>query len=334
VSASGPVRRASAACAAMALLAAGCASHAGSPPPARSAASGTEQGVVAWVHAPTAPPVPSTPAPPAPRPTDARACRADDIAARFQSRNGAGGHEIFYVRFPNVSESTCVLFGYPQVTATEPGQPEVGATDGSFFQLGDPANMAPGGNTLLGLETDTNCAARPGGGGGGPLYHHFDIALPAGGTVGLDQPDGLDLTCGLHLTRFWVPRAEHPEPPDSLTELTASLEMPATVAADAVLVYVVALTNPTEHPITLDPCPAYIQADSSPTPVKDIEALNCAPVRTLAAGATTRFEMHLQMPGDTAAGTVRVFWSLVGPDMRSWASASIEVVSASAATHT
>jgi hypothetical protein len=126
------------------------------------------------------------------------------------TRAGRNDVAIIYVRFGNISNSTCALKGYPQVTATEPGRPDVVGTDGSFFTTDGSANMAPGGYTLHGLETDTYCAARPGGGGGAPPYHHVDIALPGGGTVSLDDPDGFDLTCRLHLTEFSVPEPTNP----------------------------------------------------------------------------------------------------------------------------
>jgi hypothetical protein len=321
-------------CAVLALFGAGCASRAASPIPAASATPSIDlASAVPWIHAPTEPAPPPTPTPPPPRPTDARPCTADDVAARFDLSNGAGGHVVIDVRFRNVSESTCVLKGYPQVTATEPGLPGVVGTDGSFFPSDGTANIATGEAAFLGLETDTYCAARPGGGGGGPLYHHVEIVLPGGGTVALDRPDGFDVTCGLHLTNFFVPQPEQPEPRSPLGELTASLETPATVDAGDTLIYVVDLTNPTDQPVALSPCPAYIQSAPSPTPFKDIEALNCTTVGSIAAHDTVRFEMHMQIPGDTPAETLRISWSLLGPDASAHASALINVAAASTAAH-
>ncbi len=183
--------------------------------------------------------------------------------------------------------------------------------------------MAPGAYTLLGLETDTYCTARPGGGGGEPLYHHVAIVLPGGGTVALERPDGFDITCGLHLTQFSVPRPEQTEPRSPQAALTASLETPGTGEAGAVFVYVVDLTNPTDRPISLSPCPAYLQSAAAPASVKDLEALNCAPVGAIAAHGTVRFEMHLRLPDGTPGGTIDIFWSLAGPDVAAHASATV-----------
>jgi hypothetical protein len=304
---------------------AGCASRAAPPGPAGATNHGVDlAGAIPWIHAPTEPPLPPPPRPPLPRPTDARPCRVDDVAASFDGGNGAGGHALVYVTFRNISTSTCVLKGYPQVTATEPGLPDVAGTDGSFFPSAGTANMAPGQNTFLGLETDTYCAARPGGGGGRPRYHHVDIVLPADGTVSLDQPDGFDVTCGLHLSEFSVPQPEPPQPRTPASRLTTTLDTPATVAAGATLIYVVALTNPNARAVTLSPCPAYLQAAPS-IPVKDVEALNCRPIGAIAAHGTVRFEMHMQIPVRTTAGELKIIWQLVGPAAAPKASALVDL---------
>ncbi|HEX8767247.1 MAG TPA: DUF4232 domain-containing protein [Jatrophihabitans sp.] len=144
-------------------------------------------------------------------PADARPCGHTDVSARFDNGNGAGGHLVSYLRFRNVSDSTCLLEGYPRVVATEIGQPDVTATSGSSFDFGHAANMAPGGSSLLGLETDTYCAARPGGRRTDqPPYHRVTVFLPDGGAVSLVAPgaEAFDVSCGLHVTRFFDP--SHP----------------------------------------------------------------------------------------------------------------------------
>jgi hypothetical protein len=293
-------------------------------------------GTIPWID--TAAPPFQTPTPsPAPLPaTDARPCRADDVTVNFGGVDGAGGHLITYVRFRNVSQTTCVLKGYPDVTASGPGLPDVAGTNGSFFQgpWAVTANMAAGQQTFLGLETDTYCDARPGGGGDNPAYHHVTISLPGGGgLVSLDrQPAGFDLTCGLHLTRYYVPQPEPPQPPDPLAQLTLSIETPTSVNAGDTLTYVAALTNPTDRPINLIPCPGYIQSARSPTPVKDLYALNCVPVAAIAAYDTVRFEMRMQIPADTPAGSLTIFWNLIGPS-RPGSSAALTVTTPPTPSH-
>lgn len=322
------MRRYGRTCAVMtALCCAACASRAESPVPGGSASPTADTPtVVPWVYAPTQPSAPTTAdTPPAPRPTDARPCTAHDVSVVVGEGDGAGGHLLRDLRFRNVSESTCVLRGYPEVTATEPGQPDVVGVDGSFFPSDGPANMPPGASTFLGVETDTYCAARPGGGGGGPLYHRVRVVLPSGDEISIEIPDGLDATCGLRLTPFSVPRPEHPDPPSSMSELTAVLQMPATVQAGGVLSYVVALTNPTDQAVVLSPCPAYLQTTSAPSPAKDIETLNCGPVGAITAGQTLRFEMRIEVPADAPDGPLHVFWNLIGPDVKGSASDYVQV---------
>jgi hypothetical protein len=321
-------------CACIAVAVTGCASRAAPPETAGSTHRGVNPaGAIPWIHTPTKQPRPSPSPLPRPRPTDARPCRANDVAANFDGSNGAGGHAIVYVTFRNISASTCMLNGYPKVTATEPGLPDVAGTDGSFFESDGTANMVPGQNTLLGLETDTYCAARPGGGGGGPRYHHLALALPGGGTVSLDRTDGFDVTCGLHLTEFFVPQPAQPHPRTPASRLTTTLDTPATVAAGATLIYVVALTNPTAKAITLSPCPAYLQAAPSIT-VKDVEALDCRPVGAIAAYGTVGFEMHMPIPAGTPAGELKIIWQLVAPDTSPEASALVDVTPTPQATPT
>jgi hypothetical protein len=273
-------------------------------------------GSIPWIGAPAQPYRP---------PTDARPCTANDVAASFADGNGAGGHLVIYVSFRNTSQSTCVLKGYPRVTATEPGLPDVTGTNGSFFPSGDTANMPPGHHTLLGLETDSYCAARPGGGGGGQPYHHIDILLPGGGTVSLDRAsNGFDVTCGLHLSTFFVQQPEQPEPHDPLSDLQASLEAPPTVSAGTTLTYLADLSNPTDQPIRLSPCPGYVESATAPTPVKESYALNCAPVGAIAAQHTIRFEIRMHIPTDTPAGPLTIHWRLYAPSVTG--SATVNVV--------
>lgn len=220
-----------------------------------------------------------------------------------------------YVRFRNVGHSTCLLAGYPHVTASEPARPDIAGTRGSFFSSGHSADMTPGaGSTQLGLESDTYCAARPGGGGGGAVYRHFTVNMPGGGIVSLTLPgNGLDLTCGLHLTQFFDANYPQPQPVYPLAALVAKLVLPQTARAGQTLDYEVDLRNPTTHSIGLEPCPEYVEAANSPTPVKNAYALNCTPVATLAAGQTGRFAMRLPISADLPAGPLQIRWGLATP---------------------
>jgi hypothetical protein len=121
-----------------------------------------------------------------------------------------------------------------------------------------------------------------------------------------------------------VPQPEQSQPRTPASRLTTTLDTPATVAAGATLLYVVALTNPTAKAVTLSPCPAYLQAAPSIL-VKDVEALNCRPVGAIAAHGTVCFEMHMPIPVGTTAGELQIIWQLVGPDASPEASALVDI---------
>ena len=276
------------------------------------------RGAVPWIDQPASPYEP----PPTPRPakpaTDARPCTASDVAARFLPRgDGATGHMLIQMRFRNISSSTCVLRGYPtQVVASQPGLPDVTAQQRSYFPNQPTANLAPDRTAFLGLETDSMCAVRPAGGPAGPPYHHVSVSVPGGGTVAVtrhSQP--LDLTCGLRMTKFFVPQPTQPEPHDPLGDLRASARLPRTVRAGTTLKYGVALTNPTSKPISLDRCPGYVEAvgDSSGLTVKLTYALNCTPVGAVAPGDTVLFEMRI--PAPKQPGRYRLHWELMVPSL-------------------
>ena len=145
--------------------------------------------------------VPST----APSPTVTPGCAAGDLTAEFRANGeGAAGHYIWLLDVRNTGGTACMLSGYPdQVTLSEPGRPDVTATDDSSFVPAAPTKepLQPGAVTTLGLETLSMCDARPGGGPAGPLYHHVTVDIP-GGSVEATAPAGLDVGCGVHLTPF------------------------------------------------------------------------------------------------------------------------------------
>lgn len=265
-------------------------------------------GAVPWTDAPAQPYVAPTTAPTTAT-TVARPCTAADVAVRDGGQEGATGHTFRVLLFRNTSTSPCLLQGYPGVTATDAGRPDVVATQGGFFPDTQTADMPPGGETRLVVETESLCAARPGGGGGLAPYPHLDITLPSGSGVGFTSTDGFDITCGLRVGQFFVEQQPAPEPHDPLSDLTATLELPDSVQPGTTLVYVVGLTNPTGQAITLDRCPSYVEVA---TGAKEAYQLSCGVASPIAAGATERFEMRLGVPV-TASGQLALRWSLAAP---------------------
>jgi len=157
-------------------------------------------------------------------------------------------------------------------------------------------------------------------------------ALPGGGTVTMHASgNGFDVSCGLHLTPFFVQRAQPVLAHDRLGDLVVSLEVPDQVAAGSTLIYTAELANPTDRAITLvrwpagqlyqpiqalypDGCPGYLETITTPsTSVKEGYRLNCSLVGPIPAHATVRFEMWLRVPAQTAPGPLTFQWMLNGP---------------------
>ncbi len=323
---------------ALVLIAASVVAGAGDPPARLTTRSSVDlTNTIPWIDTPARPFQALTASPTPPPATDARPCTAADVTARFADGNGGGGHLVNSIALRNISRSTCVLKGYPRVSATEPGQLDFNGTDGSYFPaIYGTANMPPGHDTLLGVETDTQCSAHPGGLGlspGGPRYRHLRIALPGGGTVRLDWASaGFDVRCGLHLTQFYVGQPERPAPHDPLDDLTVSLDVPPSVSAGATLRYVANLTNPTDKAISFSRCPSYVEAGTGPARVKERYALNCA-FSAVARHATVRFEMRLRMPAAQPPGAFAFLWTL-GPDVTDSATVTVTAPTAGPARAT
>ncbi|MDO8121107.1 DUF4232 domain-containing protein [Isoptericola sp. b490] len=245
---------------------------------------------------------------------DARACTASEVAAAVGGTDGAGGHLLTTLRFTNTGSTPCVLSGYPAVTATEQGRPDVLATDGSWFPTAGSAVMQPGDQTLLGVETDAMCDANPGGTASPDLYHHLTATLPGGGDVTVAVPGGIDVTCGVKLTPFYVESPGAASATDPLSALTVALELPEHALAGSTLVYVAAVTNPTDHAIPLTRCPGYVEQATGAADVSTSNGLACDPASSsVPAGVTVRFEMRLAVPTGARSGPLTVRWSLLAP---------------------
>ncbi|MDX6285230.1 MAG: hypothetical protein QOG53_715 [Frankiales bacterium] len=268
-------------------------------------------GTVPWVDRPApgyTPPATVSPTPPA---SDARACTSSDVTLSSGGLDGATGHLAHYILFKNVSASTCVLKGYPDVVATEPGQPDFVVRHGSWFPDSSTQNLAPGESANLALETQSICTADPGGGGSGPTYHHVEITFPGGGRKSFASGP-LDAKCGIAETQFYVEGAgSSPDVHDPLSDLKLSLELPAYAEPGKPLWYVVDVTNPLSQPISLARCPGYFEHanDDTRTLVKSTYGLNCDDTPAISPGQTVRFAMRLDVPA-SATGRASVSWQL------------------------
>lgn len=266
-----------------------------------------------WVDRPL--PLYSTPAPrPIRYPTSAPLCRAGELRVTEGRGGAATGHELQELVFRNVGPRTCLLRGYPTISAETPAgrRTALRPRHGTFFEPLLAADVAPRHHALLEVETDDMCAS-----GRQPIvrYRNVTFSLPWGGSIGGGQLT-IARQCGLAISelgleeRYKLPRAR----PGTPGTLRAAVSLPARVRAGiAELRYTVTLSNPTVRAVGLAPCPGYTEGIFAPgVAVHRSFALDCAAVRTIPAHGEARFAMRLPLPRPlpAARGPVKLAWSL------------------------
>jgi hypothetical protein len=247
-------------------------------------------------------------------PTLAPPCRIDRVRVTNAGGGAAAGNVLQRFRFANSGRATCLVRGYPTITALAPGGRRVRLhprRSGTFFGALVPADMTPGHHVYLDLGSqDVTCnVTHP------VVYRDLTFGLPGGSTL----PSHARLTrfCGgWEMSRFGLPprtTATIPPRPGSLDTLRASLHAPTALRAGTTLHYLVTLTNPTDTPVRLAPCPSYTEAIVSRQSVRSQAFfLNCDTVHVIAPGRHFGYRMRLpilRMP----RGWAKLAWHLDTP---------------------
>jgi hypothetical protein len=213
----------------------------------------------------------------------------------------------------NDGTSACLLRGDPRLVASTPGAANVNATSGPVPNFGEVTDTAPGANVLVWVEAPDYCPKYPGGAPSSlPVYSHVTVSVPGGGSLsvgGLHLPTG----CGLYTPAFFTMKPQPTYPYNPLVRIVPRLRLPVTVRAGTTLSYVVALENPTVHPIRLSPCPGYLENSAVPTKLE--YELNCRTVRSIPARAQVTYQMEMAIPITAPVGPTRVNWTLFGASM-------------------
>ena len=282
--------------------------------PAGTAAPSPETGMVPWVDRPAAAYVEPTPRP---YPTDARPCGPVDLAVTVGAQGVAMGNTNLPVAFMNISDSPCVLSGYPTISGLRSNRTLVPLTvsEGSYF--GDPgptANIARGAVGALNLSGADQCLTAQAG--THLTYPALRIGLPGGGSVDV-RAAHFETICGVSVSRFGVPADEVPDPVPPVSPLIATISAPTTAGPGQDLAYTVTLANPLGTDVPLNPCPAYTEFVGSGTETVWIATirnyyLNCDTATSIPAGKSITFEMRLQLPADQPAGAAKFGWSIQG----------------------
>jgi hypothetical protein len=322
---------------AIAVVALAATHHAGSQRVATgndSANSPTATSVVSWIGGPgvTTPQSPDrTVAPPA----TASPCSNADIQVTVGNPSGTpDGTTTRTFEFTNVSNNACSLSARPDVTAVLDDGTRVSATAGQPFEAAHGPEVTTtvipvGEASLAALGFPTNCTAAIAekaevSFGGAPVDVSLPGLLPSADGTTLTGPGGFGLSvptgCGLKISTFTVAVA----PADGLAaaaQLQYQLRVPKSVTAGSDLVVDLVAHNPSDHDITLTPCPNYelrlsgatpdltLPGRTKPSSAIDDRALNCSATSSLAGGETLSFELHLEVPSSFEIGTAAIEWT-------------------------
>jgi hypothetical protein len=285
----------------------------GSPSPTSTGSS--DESAVPWVDAPAT----YTPGSTAPAPT-ARPCTAADLsttAGVAGQHLGISQEDAANVMVKNISGSRCTLSGTPVlVTTAGGGYQRVPAGNGSFpvGAVVTPASINPQQDAYVQLAKTLAC-----NGGTGPTQIARQLALTVGGAH-IPIP-GLRLsgTCPGVFVSPWF--TWEPQPVSAFAALSGSIDVGPTAVRGQPLRYVVELTNTSDIPVPLDPCPVYFESIA-----KDFHTyrLNCAP-GSIGPRQTVRFSMVLDLPADLPVGAAVVTWRIVDVDFEAEAEAQVQV---------
>ena len=261
-------------------------------------------GPVPWVNRPR--PHYTIPGPKVVRyPTTAPHCRPSQLRVG-RGRSGVGTGNLFErLVFTNAGNQSCLLRGFPAITADTPSGRR--ALRPRHFNLGlVPANLPPGGRTYLDFGTnDCGCkCVRP-----HPIrYRHLGFGLPGGGR--LRTGAWIVVDCWLDVSPFGLPeRLAEPKPqPGTPATLKARINLPHSIRTRATIFYTVTLTNPTDLAVSLRPCPSYTNG------LGRSFALNCDTVHAIPPHGHVDYAMRTRIPEKyTRNGVAKVVWSLNTP---------------------
>lgn len=136
----------------------------------------------------------------------ARRCVAADISATLEP--GFGGvtqHDLYRLQVMNVSVTRCLLQGVPEAVRLVPslGRPVVATRGDGFAFGGNAAPMPPRGSSVVILETEASCDARPGGGPAVNVTGHIEIEIAGMWVVAGGPTRTFDVECGLHFGNYY-----------------------------------------------------------------------------------------------------------------------------------
>jgi hypothetical protein len=291
-------------------------------------------GYVPWLALPESTvfphaPLPS-PTPPVPIPPATPACKGAQLEGAVMASSAATGHVNNPIVVRNTGSAACWLEGYADLRILDGAGHELAVVTGagtglSFFDDGTavqvllppgtppvPAPHQPSirGHAFMNIEwydcRETHAASLsldlPNG--GGSLKLPFDVQAPFSpvcDNAGF-SPVGLLRGPFSPAGYTWPPAATY-------LKVDITISAPASAKRGSTLIYFVTVKNADQVDYRLDPCPSYHELLAGKQAVAGYQ-LNCSPVGHIPAGASVKFEMRLNLPGDVATGPNQLTWAL------------------------
>ena len=259
--------------------------------------------MVPWADDPVAIPSPTPPALPAGVPL----CTASDVVGRAgQHGVGLGSFHLavnFYAR-PGLR---CALRYGPQVLGLRADGTTQTVSRGATSGYANPIAVV---TSTVGASVDVSagdsCPAILAG--RHDVLSTLRITMPGGGVVDVTVPSGFDDECGGGADYFTTMTPETIPPP---SPLTATMDAPPTVRAGDLLRYTVTLANPTDTPVSFDPCPTYTESVATfggpgKTTFTQLRyRLDCSTVQSIAPRSAVTYAMQLAVPADQLPGSAK-----------------------------
>lgn len=240
-------------------------------------------------------------------------CASNDleiVAGQQGARKGFATQEVLMT---NRGTEACHVLGAPTVQLIPKNTaPQTLATHpNASSNVHDRAELAPGDTAVMLIETPGSCDA---------AIHQarrvntqLKVAPFGGGSRTLDGVH-VDTLCG-NASILYL-QIVHAEPPSQhlLSQLVGTLDVPKASRSGNLLHYTVTLTNPTDHVVSLEPCPTYTQSlYANGASASTSFLLNCNANRNqIAPRASVRFSMQLDIPTNFSAANAKLSWTLEG----------------------
>jgi hypothetical protein len=238
----------------------------------------------------------------------APACQASNLRV-VSTRPGAyHGQTVLAITLDDSGTSACTLDGLPTATGVSPSgatvpfqEPTATGTNSVPLNPGDQASVwlsALGSCTQPSPDTSLASAR---------------ISIPGGGALTISAPE-LSISCGgLEVSQFMAVPDYSPAPTGPWSGLRACLTYRPSISVGSSFDYSVTLKNTTDSAVSLDPCPSYSEAISTPTStaVPTVASasyqLNCSP-GDIPAHSSVTFAMQLAVPASAPQGEAKFLW--------------------------